>query len=190
MSCSFTRQQSCIQRIKSILVEILLVGCLFFFGCLPGPLIVDTEDVSSEKQLWNDYRYHGIYKLKVDVFWRIREDVPTPNKSVLVPPREKTKGIYNLLYSAPQSISDYQKDQVKWPDVRGVVAADTRIQCTRLIKYNPVGYESSLYIYARILDGPYSGKEVEISDLSLTTLDPKSDLYLLSPNFNLLSLSE
>ena len=190
MSYSFLRWKNCKQSIESILLGILLMGCLFLSGFLPGPLIADTEDVSSEKQLWNDYRYHGIYKLKNDVFWRIREDVPTPNKSVLVPPKEKTKGIHNLLYSAPQSISDYQKNQDKWPDIRGIVAAGTRIQCTKLLKYNPLGHESSLYIYAKILDGPYSGKEVEISDLSLTIFDHKSDLYLLSPNFNLLSLSE
>lgn len=190
MSYYFLRQEVCKQRIKGILVEILLMGCLFFFGCIPGPLIVHIEDVSNEKRLWNDYQHHGIYKLTVDVFWRIREDVPTPNKSVLVPPKEETRGIYNLLYSAPQSISDYQKNQDKWSDVRGIVGAGTRIQCTRLLKYIPLGYESSLYVYAQILDGPYSGKEAEISDLSLTIFDRKSDLYLLAPNFNLLSLSE
>ena len=42
--------------------------------------------------------------------------------------------------------------------------------------------ELEIYIHAEIMDGQYSGKEVEISDLSISSLDKEIDSFLLYPN--------
>lgn len=159
-------------------------------GCLPGPLFVVTRDISHLRERWGGYRYLGLYTLNIDVFWSVDEEAIAPSKSVLVPPREATQGKCDLLYSAPFSISEYYEEIDKWPDVQGIVAAGTRIQCIKLINYIPVeivDWSGIIYMHARILDGPYSGKEVEISDLSIRRLDPISNQYSLRPNLKILS---
>jgi hypothetical protein len=124
------------------------------------------------------------HPLKEDAFIRTI-DLPLPNRDVLVAPREKTKGVYTLHYSAPFSVEEYNSNKAHWESIKGVVLSGTRIRCTRIVKYNPLGYSSSLYIYAIILDGPHAGKEAEISDLSL--LSPEnSDGFLMKPNPELL----
>lgn len=174
-------------RIDPIQLQLKTICLLIFIilGCVPGPLLVGTENVSNKEELWFGYRRNGIYKLKVDVFLRVR-DTDLPSKIVLVAPREKTKGLFTLHYSAPWSVSDYNDNQDRWPDITGVVNAGVRIQCNNLIKYNTTGYGSSLYIFARILDGPYEGTEAEISDLSIVGPEHKSGVFLNTPNLNLL----
>lgn len=174
-------------KINKFIIRMSILALLFLEGCVPGPLIVTTEDVSSQKQLWYGYRLDGKYKLEVNVFLRVRNDVPTPNKTVLVAPREMTIELSNLAYSAPFSVFDYKINKSKWSDVKGIVEKGTILQCTKLIKYNPLGYGSSLYIYAKILNGPHSGEEVEISDLSL--LGPERTAgFLKKPNTKLLTI--
>lgn len=159
-------------------------------GCFPGPLITWTKDVSQNKDLWGGYKYNGLYTLKVDAFLRIRKEIYTPNKNILVPPRVATKGIYNLHYSAPESVDSYKGNVKKWPDVAGIVKAGTTIKCVKLIKYNPLGYGSSLYLEAEILYGPFAGQLAEITDLSLSKKDKKTGMFFLSPNPKLLSFEK
>lgn len=174
-----------VKRVKLICLK--TTGLLFFLiaGCVPGPLLVGTKDVSCEKELWYDYSYNGRYELKVDVFLRER-DTSLPSKLVLVPPRNKTKGVYTLHYSAPSSVNEYEADKDSWTDIKGVVSAGTTIQCIKLIKYSTIGYGNSLYIFAKIVDGPYSGIEAEISDLSLVGPEHKSGVFLNTPNLQLI----
>ena len=157
-------------------------------SCIPGPLIVTTSDVSNNSDLWYGYSCNSIYKLNEDVFIKII-DLPLPNKIVLVAPRDKTKGVHTLHYGAPSNIKEYQDKSDKWKNIIGIIESSTKLKCFKLIKYNPFGYPSSLYIYARILDGPYAGYETEISDLSLLGPEHKFG-YLMKPNPNLLSLIE
>lgn len=176
-----------IDRIEPIQLQLKTICLLVFIivGCVPGPLLVGTENVSNEEELWFGYSRNGIYKLKVDVFLRVR-DTNLPSKIVLVAPREETKGLFTLHYSAPWSVSDYKNNEERWPGIIGVVTAGVRIQCNNLVKYNTTGYGNSLYIFARILDGPYEGTETEISDLSLVGPEHKSGVFLNTPNLNLL----
>lgn len=167
----------------------LLVGiCAYsstFLSCAPGPLFVSTEDVSEEKKFWGGYTQMETYLLKNDVFLR-KVDLDLPKKEILIAPREKTKDIYTLHFSSPHSIADYKKNKEDWVDIDGIVISGTRLQISSFIKYNPFGYSDALYIYADILDGPFSGKEVEISQLSLP--DGKiGGMYLLKPNQDLLT---
>jgi hypothetical protein len=167
-----------------VVAPFLILGFLVLWGCLPGPLIVWTEDISSQESLWYGYKYKGIYILKEDVFISTT-DLPLSNKNVLVAPREKTQGICTLLHSAPFSVEEYNLNRTHWEIIKGVATKGTRMQCNRIIKYNPLGYPSSLIFYATILDGPFSGKEADISDLSL--LGPEhADGSLMKPNPRLL----
>jgi len=174
-------------RSEPIQLQLKTICFLVFiiFGCVPGPLLVGTVNVSNKEELWFGYSRNGIYKLKVDVFLRVR-DTDLPSKIVLVAPRDKTKGLFTLHYSAPWSVSDYNDNRDRWPGIKGIVTAGVRIQCNKLIKYNTTGYGNSLYIFARILDGPHKGTEVEISDLSIVGPEHKSGVFLITPNLNLL----
>ena len=158
-------------RYGYICFGLLAAFLTFLSGCVPGALVSWSNDVSEQKKLWGGYSRDAIYKLKADMFIRNRKDIPTPAESVLVAPAKNTKGLCYLHYSVPSSLSDYRNNIDAWPDIVGVVNAGTRIQCTKLIKYTPLGFGSSLYIKAVILDGPFAGKEVEITDLSTIKLD-------------------
>lgn len=166
----------------------VIAGLFFAGGCVPGPLVVTREDVSNQEQLWYGYKRDGKYRLAVNVFLRVREDVPTPNKTVLVAPREKTLELCSLSYSSPYSLGDYYNNKERWSDVEGVVGEGTIIQCSRMLKLSSLGYGSSLYIYAKIIEGPFKGIEAEISDLSIS--EYKLNLYLKKPNLKLLSETE
>jgi hypothetical protein len=174
-------------RIEAIQLQLKTIWMLVFiiFGCVPGPLLVGTENVSNEEELWFGYSRNGIYQLKVDVFLRVR-DTNLPSKIVLVAPREETKGLFTLHYTAPWSVKDYKDNEESWPDIIGVVNAGVRIQCNNLVKYKTTAYGNSLYIFAKILNGPFKGIEVEISDLSLVGPEHKSGVFLNAPNLNLL----
>ena len=172
---------------KKLFLAAIIIVYTMLFGCLPGPIAAFVKDVSERSDLWGGYRYNGIYKLKLDVFLIENSDYPTPNKLVLVAPRNATRGIYDLFNSPPMSIKEYLKDKSKWEDVISIVRKNTRIKCTRLLKYITIGYGNSLYIQAVILDGPMAGKKVEIGDLSLSKFNKEVNLYLLSPNPKLLS---
>jgi len=163
-----------------------IILCILFYGCVPGFMFTYVTDVSVQNELWGGYEKNGIYKLKYSMFLRTRENVPTPNKDVLVPPKQTVKGVCNLYYSSPKTIGDYEINRGKWKDVVGIVKAGTEIKCTKILKYHTVGYGDSIYIFAVILSGKYSNIEVEISDLSLTYRDKKTNLFLHSPNPELL----
>ncbi len=156
----------------------------FMVACVPGPLIVTKEDVSDEPNLWHGYKRNGEYILKSDVFLRFREDAATPKKIVLVAPRKKTIELCNLSYMSPFSIDEYSENRDDWPDIKGIITQGTAIKCIKIVKYNTLGYGSSLYIYAKILNGPFKEVEAEISDLSIS--EKKGDLFLKTPNLNIL----
>jgi hypothetical protein len=175
-----------INKIKKIVCLKNLALLIFVVGCVPGPLVVGTEDVSIDDDLWYGFKYYKKYILKEDVFLSAR-DTKTPSRLVLVPPREKTKGIYTLHYSAPLTVTQYKENNDRWPGIQGIVSAGTTIQCSKLVRYNAFGYGNSLYIFAVILEGPYSGIEAEISDLSLVGPEHKSGVYLNTPNLKLIT---
>lgn len=165
----------------------IVFAMLQLVGCLPGPIVSFTKDVTQDEKLWKYYQQNNIYELKVDTFWCFRNnESPVPTQSILVPPKNKTKGKNDLLYSAPQSVYDYKIKQDQWPDVKAIITAGTKIQCNKIVEYKPLGYINSYYIYAKIINGPYSGHEVEISDLSLSIFDQELNLYLFAPNLQLM----
>lgn len=157
-----------------------ILFCILVNSCAPGPLLVSNEDVSEDSELWCGYLKEGRYLLIEDVFIRII-DLPLPNKHILVAPREKTKGIYTLQFSSPNTIDEYENNREQWNSVKGIVRKNTRLKCTRLIRYDPFLYPDTLYIYASIIDGPFNGLEVEISELSILGPETSSG-YLLRPN--------
>lgn len=83
------------------------------------------------------------------------------------------------------SLDDYEfnKDKVKYLDIRGIVSKKTKIKAIRIERYVAVGYGGHNNIFATIVDGPFAGKDVEITDLTIG-----EDPYIKNPNPELLSL--
>ncbi len=161
----------------------LLCLAVLFTGCMPGPIATFKVDVSDKKELWGDYNNSLFYKLKHDMFLEQYEYYPLiKNAHVLVPPRELTRGVSGLLYSAPESFNDYYSLPNNWPEVVGIVSEGTTIQCYKLIEYQAVGYGNSLYLYGKIVDGVHKDTIVELSDLSLSGQKNSSGLRLMAPN--------
>ncbi len=183
-------RKSAVHKLDEITTFIfLLVVVTLVSGCYPGPIAIFTNDVSKNQELWGGYSFKTTYSLKHDVFIADIKSEPylsLKESKILVPPRELTKGISGLYYPAPPSIQEYHKLYNNWPDIEGVVKAGTQIQCIKLIKYTPIGYSNSLYMYAEILNGPYGGVIAEINDLSVMGERSKSGELLSIPNPNLL----
>jgi len=110
------------------------------------------------------------------------------------------------LYMAPPMIESYEKnpqESIKYDygsfvsvvDVVGIVRKGTLIKCCRIEKQS--GYSwwygsiSGVSYRASISNGPYSGKEVNIEDLSATTKSKEDDdLLLRKPDSRLLMLTQ
>ncbi len=170
-----------------LIIIIVAITCSFIYGCLPGPIATFVSDVSNNKKLWGGYQLSGIYQLKLDMFLMNNGDYPTPNKLMLVAPRNATRNIYDLFSSSPNSVAEYLENKSEWKEVIAIVKKGTRLKCIRFLKYIAIGYGSSLYIHTKIMDGPFAGKVVEVGDLSISTFNKNLGLFLLSPNPKLLS---
>lgn len=154
-------------------------------GCLPGPYLKFRLDVTNNETLWKqcNFKYKGIYKLKEDVFIEYYKPF---NFLILGPTLEyvkKTKQCVLLFYTLGGSLKDYQNNPKKYEESMGIVQRETKIQIMRIEKYVAVGYGGHNNIFATIIDGPFAGKEVEITDLTIG-----ENSYIKNPNPELLSL--
>jgi hypothetical protein len=170
--------------IKRVEIFIVVVFVLLL-GCAPGPIIRFGLDVTENEHLWGGYKYGQVYKLQNDMFLKVDETYPLKYKRVTIePPGDLVDKIISYI---PQSVSEYKKFPGRFIKVRGIIIKGTRIKCSHLIKYIPVGFEPWLYPFAEILDGEYAGIEVMIDSISLAIEDGKHELcFLKGPNYKLI----
>ena len=169
-------------RIAVVLCCFSLVACEVFvysgYKAIQRPL----QRIPRGSELWGGYEKGAVYELQQPVF--LSDYTNFAWSYALVSgegmTREKKRGEWN----GPATVEEYKHNPGQWPFVLGVVEARTRIRCVSLSKKKAYMYELKyLAVYAKILDGPYKGKTVEITELS-TYVERQSwvvrpDIYFL-----------
>lgn len=162
-------------------LALVLTGCSINF----------SHNYRGESRFWGGYEAGKIYILKRDVFvMKIdANDGLAGSRLALVPEREFQLGRH---YSAPTSVEAYRRDPVGAHTYRdpvmeyafqltntsicvldkvyGIAAAGVRLRPTRIERNCGLntwfGCHDVLTPFAKILDGPIEGHEVDITDVS------------------------
>jgi hypothetical protein len=162
--------KNCTMRKKTIITAIAIAGLLALFWLSDGGVLLmeldmlfaHNKDVTPKEDYWGEYKFGQRYELLIDVFLEQAND--WSSRLVLTPPGQLPQGAG--LYSAPNSITEYQQKHGDWPEVVGIVGTGTQLKCKTLRKHGTLMWGSSITIFAEILDGPYTGQIVDIDDLS------------------------
>ncbi len=157
-------------RKKPVITAIAIAGLLALFWLSDGGvllmgldmLLAHNKDVTQKEDYWGGYEFGQRHELLMDVF--IEQVKDWSDRSVLTPPSQLPQCAG--LYSAPNSITEYQEKPGDWPEVVGIVSAGTQLKCKMLRKHGTLMWGSSITIFAEILDGPYKSQIVDIDDLS------------------------
>jgi hypothetical protein len=165
-----------------------LLSLIFCHGCYPMVFFQDIgayeKDVSKKKEVWGGYAKGAIYTLRQDMFL-IRIDKSENRMYAVVPSRQlKNQHCIRGYYSSPASIEAYHADPQQWPEIEGILKAGTTIQLDKILKHGAWLWGSSYTTFAVIMDDPFSGISVDISDISYPRKN--NDEYFDFPNFNLL----
>lgn len=176
---------------KKIVSLAILMVPLLLCGCWPGADLIGAyeKDVSNRQDLWGGYTKGQRYILLHDVFLR-KEDLGFKYRIYAgVPLQELVRGNCFLLYCAPETIEAYAESPDRWPLIIGIIKSGTEIECTKVLGWGTLMWPMSHAVYATIIDGPYAGKLIDISDLSCTRDDCKGN-YVSYPNPRLLKETE
>ncbi len=163
---------------------VLIIFCITSLSC-SGPEIAKTyltfgdyeKDVTKHKKLWGGYKYQQEYILLMDVFLY--------DGLLLVPLTDKRcLGLGD--HGAPASVQQYEEyinKHGRWPNIIGIVSSGTKIKCVELREHGSMWWDSSYFlVLAEIMDGPYEGRMVEISDISKASDDDKmKEIHYLRP---------
>ncbi len=144
--------------------------------------------VDKTPELWGEFKPDRVYELQRDVFLL---DIPerTNGPALLsgmewsVPP-DTVRG--------PTTVAEYHAHPKNWLRVPGVVTAGTRLRAEVLRgKGNLRDKEATVhYVRARLLDGPFQDKLVDLQAISLYAADPDSRRIILrGPNEDFLTLA-
>jgi hypothetical protein len=171
-----------------------LSSILFAFALLLAGCVNFRSTHSSESKLWGGYKPDKTYALKRDVFVMVVDDGLAGKKPALFPLCGKTRlalapeksyqwpGKRGRYYTAPSSVEAYYHD----PEgvsriplsgtntyrivVFGVATNGTHLRLSRIERNRGLnwffGTHDDLTPFARILDGPLEGREVDIADVS------------------------
>ena len=177
------------KTLKLSLYSIILVP-FFLCGCWPGADLIGEyeKDISNRQDLWGGYAKGEKYVLLHDIFLE-EEEFPTKmRKYAASVPRNLTEGNYFLHYGGPGTIQEYLEEKEQWPQIIGIIKAGTQIKCTKVLGWGTLTWPMSHDVYATILDGPYAGKSINITDLSFTSWIESGNKknYVSYPNYSLL----
>jgi hypothetical protein len=86
-----------------------------------------------------------------------------------------------VLYPTPDSIESYRHEMERWTDVVGTVAVDTGIRIDRIGQRGRIGFGSTDYASARVLDGEWKDKLVDVT--ALFDLCAEEDDFKPNPQF-------
>ncbi|MCP4553645.1 MAG: hypothetical protein GY834_16750 [Bacteroidetes bacterium] len=179
-----------IKLITTILIAIALCGC-------SG---VSQEDITSELKFWGGYKYGDTYTLRENIF--LLNIILDGQTYYALSPEGGFKKI-DRYYSVPMSIKDYKDGHIAKNTVTGryyqartevidFVKKGTSIECVKLLKKLSkswfFGETARIVVFAKIIDGPHAGLEVDLSDISkIRVVD---DIKINWPNDNLLILNK
>ncbi len=175
-------------------LSVSINGCISF-----------SRDVSHSDSLWGGYNHQKEYKLLRDVFlMRVNTGLLMSKKLVLVPEGSLNRGL-GRHNSSPDSIAEYKKTPKESSvikgtnyqyslDVVGIIPVGTRFKCTKL-KFRSgwtfmTGSVKDLTPWAKILDGPFAGTSVDITDVSIYYRENKGDVFKYKPEEGVVALAD
>ncbi len=185
-------------EIRQVILKVLFIIALSLFssGCAWYSVNIPEKD-----KLWGGYQYGQEYIVKRDLFLIRPHPLLMPTKIALVPDNSYKGRQLGRFYAAPNSIEAYEKD----PDtgarhkedgfemkvhVIGVVKAGTILKVNEIKKTKAwtfyYGKTIDLTPYAKILNGPYEGKTVDITDLSIYYRVTEDQVFRHKPEEELL----
>lgn len=157
----------------------------------PGSGHLGGWDFASNKkpELWGQYNADRVYRLQRDVF--LMDTPERTNGPALVPGTEWS--VPPSTFRGPTGTAEYQANPKNFRWVLGIVTAGTRLRAKTLRgKGNLRDSEETIYyVRARLLDGEFRGKEVDLQALSLYAAVPDSrSVALTGPNEDFLTLAQ
>jgi len=176
----------CRFRCVAIFVLIAIVGCLGLVlaalkGNIAGLGFNIRRDADADSPCWGGYALNARYKLMQDCFLAEVDDGLEGKRCVLLP--EGALWFPTRRYPAPASIAQWQtKYSNEWQfssvKILGVVANGIHLECKRL-RINKgwsiwSGRHCVFTIYAKIIDGQFTGQIVDVSDVSIPVHDRAS----------------
>ena len=141
------------------------VFVMIFCGCYNA-----AKDAPSSSDLWGGYASGNEYELLSDCFMASVSDGLDGRRLALLPPGEIWDP--SQIHSSPKSISSWQQSPTnEYTDILGVVTSGTVVRCSRL-RVNTgwhwwCGSYRTATVYASVMNGEYSGKEVDMTDMSV-----------------------
>jgi hypothetical protein len=155
---------------RSFLLLLLIVLCFQITGCLGF-----RQDITNNPKYKTDYAKDQIYRTQKPLFLyqRISTDPSEPDSLNLERPGQTS--------DLPKTIEEYSQSKTPWKNVLGVVESNTKIQIIKLQR--ELNFENGweFYVQAKVLDGVFAGKIVEIGLIS--NFSDKGKNYML-PSVN------
>ena len=119
---------------------------------------ITGQDVYQGQALWESYHRDAVYEVKRDLFYG-RKYLNGLGLDDLIKPGDS-------LTTIPKSIESYLADPARWPAIKGVVPAGTKLRVSRVLYMADLNMHDFYYVGV-FDDGPISGREVLLNQLSL-----------------------
>jgi hypothetical protein len=168
---------------SALAVLLLLCGSSCLGGYLWGKATATRRDVTDQDILWGEFRRGGVYTLKYDFF--LQETDSAWGERLCLSRSKPLPGSGD----AP-SIREYENEPADWPHIKGVVISGVRIRCVKLVSFGAPIFGRALFPFAEILDGPFQGTSVDISDLNSWKDADEGPNRMLLPNPDLRFVEE
>ena len=123
--------------------------------------------------LGTDYVKGAVYVLLNDRYLDTPQGWPTPPLVIVASPHSYLYGV------APRSMDEYRSDPGRWPRIRGILPAGTRIRLDRIEHRTYPGLEDWYETTGIIESGEFRGREVNLAFISSRVGDTR--MHRLDP---------
>ena len=130
-------------------------------------------DPGGPSGLGTDYVQGAVYVLLNDRYLDTPQGWPSPPLVVVASPHSYLYGV------APRSMDEYRSDPARWPKIRGILPAGTRVRLDRIEHHRYPGLEDWYEVTGTIESGDFRGREVNLGFISSGV--PGSRMYRVNP---------
>lgn len=123
--------------------------------------------------LGSDFVQGAVYVLLNDRYLDTPQGWPTPPLVILASPGSYDYGV------APRSMDEYRSDPRRWPKIRGILPAGTRIRLERIEHRTYPGLEDWYEATGLVESGEFQGRKVNLGFISSGVGDTR--MYRVNP---------
>jgi len=146
---------------------------LFLLMSLLGACMSVEEDITHNHAYHTNYVAGRTYRTKQPAFVQVLDQ-----QRVL---RAGGSGDARV----PPTVESYWRTgREAWPEIVGILEAGTKLRIDRIIRTYNGEVGNTFYVFAKVMDGPNRGLEVDLSMISLEyrQKDPVADVPVSDPN--------